>query len=538
MSSRKTPDRALKEKLKTNPDIKAVTAAGKRVSEVTDKIRTQVSKNEIEVGKKQNLNERLTKLKDSESSQDKGFEKNIRDSKVRQSRQQIQELQSRLEELNTNIDILSKPEDKDMKRSPKPDLRSGKERKEFFDQFHKGQEVNREFTKKLNHEQRDRLRREKKRLQEIELLRQQDLEADAKAMKDREEDRARQLKLQAFEKREKAKKEREERAKFREETLKSKVQKPLFKQKESEMRRSIDASMPTLEKRKKDLAEKRAVFQPEELKKFAKDDEERLQKILAERRQKREEERRHPGEWKPSNLASSYTQRVVAEEKEERQRQRLREEMPKSLVEKRRNYSQLVKEMYSPKVDDNKRSEMEQIISSLKTKPRMPKKSDAHSRSVPQSLSSFRNETSEGDEEIVIEDGVKKKKVRSTRHKFKKNPMLPEEKKDRREAIKVDYLREIRDKRERDEKDGITKNYNDMKWETDLENNHLSKEEKLAKIKQKTDLIEGKARRNEDLLKISKGVNEKDLKVSEEVSDMYVESIKAKLALLDQLQQK
>eukprot|EP00826_Nyctotherus_ovalis_P012172 TRINITY_DN13190_c0_g1_i2.p1 TRINITY_DN13190_c0_g1~~TRINITY_DN13190_c0_g1_i2.p1 ORF type:complete len:486 (-),score=114.27 TRINITY_DN13190_c0_g1_i2:141-1598(-) len=92
----------------------------------------------------------------------------------------------------------------------------------------------------------------------------------------------------------------------------------------------------------------------------------------------------------------------------------------------------------------------------------------------------------------------------------------------------IDYLTEQRRKRESG-KQSLKANSD---WVKDLENPKLGQREKCDLVMQKASKMENEARIKERLL-LAKGGPGSDLKMNENITDMLVEAVKAKLAVLD-----
>ena len=97
----------------------------------------------------------------------------------------------------------------------------------------------------------------------------------------------------------------------------------------------------------------------------------------------------------------------------------------------------------------------------------------------------------------------------------------------------VDYLQQRR--AQRDESGSIRKIQAPTDWNNDLENENISNVEMAARIKSKAKRMETEARRQELLLSSVAGSSAKGVDVEEDVNDMLIGSIKAKLALLDKI---
>ena len=90
------------------------------------------------------------------------------------------------------------------------------------------------------------------------------------------------------------------------------------------------------------------------------------------------------------------------------------------------------------------------------------------------------------------------------------------------------YLDEIRQERRKENK---AQNMS-SEWEQIKNNKHLDERDKMEMIIKQTHKIENQARLMEQKAQILKQPN-----INEEVDDLYIQSIKAKIAILDEIQQ-
>ena len=92
-----------------------------------------------------------------------------------------------------------------------------------------------------------------------------------------------------------------------------------------------------------------------------------------------------------------------------------------------------------------------------------------------------------------------------------------------------DYIKMLREKRETAGKP--IKKYD---WEKDIRSSSQDKKQKLDNVIMKAKAIEEAAERKEGILK-AKGGTAKDIQLGEHISDMWIDAVEAKLALLKQL---
>eukprot|EP00743_Colponemidia_sp_Colp-15_P004640 GILK01005000.1.p1 GENE.GILK01005000.1~~GILK01005000.1.p1 ORF type:complete len:639 (-),score=175.63 GILK01005000.1:41-1900(-) len=314
--------------------------------------------------------------------------------------------------------------------------------------------------------------------------------------------------------------------------------------------------MPELERRKRELAERRKAFAPlnkREMDEHAKKIDEELR---AKETQKTEERRSRLAQElsqmpKPSISRTRASEMLIQEERERRLRAEAEEQERKAKLEKSKQYGKLVREMYVPSIDEEKRMEVE--VRKEKAKHAMPARKARPSETVgngsissphkPNTAASWSGhegtqeprQSSQDDPGIMSEAGsaVKPRQNRKPKRKTVAEPLptLPspnseELEKRKAERKKADqYLQQRRYQRE--EKDRERKSsaspVRDNKWQQEFLNPKLTHEQKL-------DLVQTKTREMERI------ASEKELNgQTDETAEIYVDAIKAKLSLLEQL---
>lgn len=170
------------------------------------------------------------------------------------------------------------------------------------------------------------------------------------------------------------------------------------------------------------------------------------------------------------------------------------------MIEKKTRYAKFVKEIYSPTIDRLKRQESEPKIKNRVGSYRSP----------------VRDRSNEG-----FKQSERPKK-------FKENPLVPKPL-PKKEPKVIDFLEERRKVRQEERLDH---GEIDFDWEKDLEKD-IPDHEKARMIKKKAKLLERESRKQELLIGAISPTNAKTIKQSEAVNDLLLNSIKAKLAVLD-----
>lgn len=378
-------------------------------------------------------------------------------------------------------------------------------RKIFLQQFPEKVKENKEFAMKKIREQRELLRRKQER-EEILLQRlseQEELEEKQKEQERYDQEQQKKDRLTGI----KAISERRKneiqyyREKNSASNRISQSAAPLFKQIEENFYYQVE--MPELERRKKELQQKRELYKPishkeilNHVKKI-----ENLRQELQEKREKIAEMREFDEKIHSlsTNMKSKFIKNVIEESRKQRIEEQEKVIEKKLRVEKKKQYSELVNEMYQPTIDKFKEQEMKLIKARLQYPVRMK-------------LS-------------VFNEGKASEYSRSTSmlsKKWKKNNMLPE-KKEKKIGKKILYLEERRKLRDKSEK--IDREV--LEWEKDIDV-CMEKDEIVAELKKKAERLEKAAQKFEMKLNGRAG----DMEMSEHVNDLIINSIRAKLAIL------
>lgn len=229
--------------------------------------------------------------------------------------------------------------------------------------------------------------------------------------------------------------------------------------------------MPELEKKKAELARKREFLQPikrteiiEHMKKY--------QEASMESQLRREYQAKTKAiEFKYNSstgvIKSRFTDRVLEEEKKKKEEQEKIEHEKEVLIEKKKKYAKIVKEMFAPSIDEFKKNEMLLIQERLKNPVRI--------KFAEKSIS---------DEES------------KPKRKWKKNSMVPEQP-PKREPKVVDYLAEKR------------KNYRGASLDVFMPDNtlndpiddHQDNETLIKNIKKRAEYLEKQATKFERYIK-------------------------------------
>ena len=391
---------------------------------------------------------------------------------------------------------------------PKNDKRT---RDENFEELKKKTEETKDFTKKLIEDRLERHKRNQEREREFRMKTLQEMEEQRK----QQEEILKKLEQEKLSKLNEMAKKGEIRKKVleekKEEISKSPVNtKPLYKQMEDAYKQKV--LMPQLEHHKAELAKKRINYQPlnpDELKEHSKQHEE-LKKQFEYRRKKELEQKQLDSQLNmaSNSMQSKFTIAVLEEQKRKKEEEERKEYERMLNINKRLQYSKLVKEMFVPAVAENKIQEA--VITKSKTK-----------------VKSAEMDRGSDKKKIGVTDYKSDIGLRPARGK-KKEPEV------KKEAEVVDYLAEKRKQREIKPNEARALH---VELQKDIEDEEIDSA-KMQKIKAKAERIDKQAKQKEVFIGKFQKEGVKGIKAGDEVNDMIISSIRAKLALLDKFQTK
>ncbi|OMJ66959.1 hypothetical protein SteCoe_36023 [Stentor coeruleus] len=274
---------------------------------------------------------------------------------------------------------------------------------------------------------------------------------------------------------------------------------PLYKKIEDEYYNNV--LVPEFEKRKVVLKKKKDYLKPitlEELKEHARNVENILSSLSKQKKQSQHLETQ-------TQSKSKIIKRLLAEDKEKELVEQEKQMKKKHLIEKTKQYSELVKEVFPPTHDMFKQKEMELIRYRLD-----------HPVTV-----KYKASNSDDESNFV------NKSVSFSPKKYKKNTMIPEKPPKRLPVIK-DYIMEMREAK----KHSLSSSNIKIKWPNEtIEDQTLSNNNE--KLQRKAEQLDRQIRKSEQKIDYSIPLNTKTLKATESVGNLIVDSIKAKLAILE-----
>ena len=499
-------------------------------------------------------------LTDEESGLRKSFkiDEDIRKSKLREVKRMKEELEQRLASLNENVTILAIGSPPPKKEATEKVL-SKEEKQKLEEELEKKRKEASEFILKLKAEKAERKRKEEERRKAMEEKMKRDSEELNRKLKEKEEELLKRRKEESMKAYEQLKKKREEDQKKYEET---RAKAPLppkggYLYKKIEERFNEEVLTPMLEDKKRELAKKRNLFKPLNKEEF----DEHMKKyelLMAQKEEARQNETKARKEKELTmheaikKLQTHTSERQGLEEikmKEEREKKKT-EKMERR--EKMESYANLIRDTVPIKVSDEKAQEMKTQIEGMKHPVRQSKDTrklyelaSINKRSlkeVSHSMEKIRKDKTETDlaSPKLVDKAVDAVRSGSYSAKDKGKAALKTvimqqalqaaaEQKERKR--KQDYLGELRKKREENSTSEKSLKYD---WKNDLKDTKLNPTEKYNRLVGKAGMIEEQAKMKEKLLQ-AKGGTEKNPEMGENVSDMFIDAIKAKLAILENL---
>ncbi len=331
----------------------------------------------------------------------------------------------------------------------------------------------------------------------------------------------------------------------------------LYKRLENRYKREV--LMPMLEETKEKLAEKRRMLKPitrQEIELHAK----KVEQIISEKDEERRRElrKRHRVEHEIAHnqrqMASLISRDVIMKDAAEREVAKHHKQQKKEAREKMIQYADLVKQIRPTNPSEKKAAELKKLIEGLKhpVRQRRDVKADYEISKVLPRRSQSRGMHADPQNPASRDkstDDAKHTPKPSTRRSCepRKYPngqtgvlsirerRLPFPQQSEAKIRKVpDYLAEIRKKRDVSDAGSVTKSVR-YDWQSDIDNESLNTVERINRVVEKAGMLEKEARMKEKMLRVCGGKGSNNLNMSEDVSDMLIDSIKAKLAVLDQL---
>lgn len=407
-----------------------------------------------------------------------------------------------------------------------------------------------DFVMKMKAQKQGRRKKEEERKKQIEDKLMKENEKYSKLFKKRQEEIMNRRKEESLRVYEQIKKKKEDEKKKLEEVKPRvhRVPEEEYLYKKLEQKYNAEILMPMLEEKKKELAQKRNKYKPinkEEIDEHmkmhdflkAQKESERLNELKSRRETSQEIQKaiRH--------YKSSVMEKQIQEEKKQK------EDSEKKRLEindrklKMDNYAKLIRETYTIRPNEDKIIELQKKIAKLKHPVRQPRdtRKDYNvpiiKRKPKPEVSSTENLPkpnlppliARSTSQVNQEASSFPSELSTSRRNYKgKNEQLVKRVTVRRDPKPtVDYLQKFRYKRELSN-EAVKPSVLD--WHSDLNDDLLNINEKYSRLMEKAKMIEEQAKRKEQLLNVRGEID-----LGNNVSDMFIDAIKAKLAILENL---
>ena len=465
------------------------------------------------------------------------IEERIKQSRVDAALKIKREMEDKMRLLDEKLRLLSLEKDTGPDspiKKPPPKIQkkwlTEKDRQKWMDEWEQKRKEAEEFARKMGTMQSEIKKKTDGQLRMMEDKIQKEKEMQEKLQREQEEAEEKERKEEVKRKGEEFEAKRKER---HEQITKTVVDGALHKKTYlyEKMTKEYDevVQLTELEKRKKVIAEKRNIYQPirkADFDQHEKIHEDNVKKLEEQLKKEREKAVAHDPKYASrvkkyktmfSEVAVKASQ--VAKVKLDEEKSQKKEKGVKML-----EYAKVAQESYPPVVSSIKAGEVKTNTEKTKKSPRRAASTKKYDSPLRQGSVGVKEEKcccdsmDKGDHKY---DTIPKRRVKSKtgKHGGDKEQTMK----------KIDYLSELR-------KHGIIRRSEDLRNTTDcdalLRDEEMSPVVKLAKVKGQLEVMEKNARKKEALIN-PKGGAKKFLEVENEVSDIYIKAIKAKLSLLE-----
>ena len=456
-------------------------------------------------------------------------EDNIKKAQLKENKQTKELLLAKLNGINEQVQKLMENEE-EMANMKKLNI------KEFLENFEKGKEKAEEMVKKFDEEKRIREQKIMNSVRKSADIRQREYEQMKLDEEERKKKELEKIRLKELEIIRERTKENLDKLNSIRQHVKDKpvnVNEYLFKALENKYKEKTEQEIKVEILKHREKMKENSVSL-EEIFNFEKKQKELEQKRLSEFE---EEKRKLKEQWKMNKdilpkYEPSMMQMVKEEEKKIKEKKELEEYKKKLKQQEIKNYGESVNKLFLPKISVSMKKEREERIKNLDTKNNVQhitkkknsgrillKKPDPNKPSK----YSWKLKLELDDQEKPNKNINQKKRARSAQ---KREPL----------EKPPDYLTEMRIKNKEKIGNNSQTKFRTNNWDKMLKNDKGNLIENVEVVKKKAEELEKKAKMNEKLLKNSKG--EEDTDLQQKVSGYLLDAIKAKLSILENINQK
>ena len=409
--------------------------------------------------------------------------------------------------------------------------------KQFLDNFEKDKEIIEQRAKKYDEEKK--LREQKMNSSIIKANEKKEKEINIKKKKEEEEKKKslEQIRLKELERIQKRTKENLEKIQFIKEHVNDKPANEnvyLFKVLETQYKEKEENEIKKEIMKHKERIKENFITK-EEINEFQKKQKENELKRLAE---VEEERKKLHEQWKKTKqnlpkFESSIMQKVKMEEEQLKEQKEMEEFKRKIKLKEIKNYSDAVTKLFLPKIDENIKKEREDRIKHLLVKNNIQKHHTKKNQRI-LLVKPDPNKPKKYKWDLKLNSIEEKKEINEIK-KIKQNKSRSKSANKHKPMAKPpDYLTEMRIQKGNHDRNinSSLSHYRGKQWEKMINDNKNTLIENVEKIKIKAEQIENKAKMNEILLNTKGEIN---IEMQENVSNMLIDAIKAKLTILENI---
>ena len=531
--------------LEINPEQKLINdiqLPNKLLSDIEESIKIQKIKDLTE--RKQDLKKKIDKI-DEEiktieyNSRENSFygnpssqivDENIRKAQMKEFKETKEILLQKLTGINEQVQKLMINEE-EISKMKKVNI------KQFLDNFEKDKEIIEQRAKKYEEEKKLRdqkissslIKANEKKEKEIDNIKKEEEEKRKKLLE--------QIRLKELERIQKRTKENLEKIQFIKEHVNDKPANEnvyLFKVLETQFKEKEENEIKNeIMKHKERIKENFITI--EEINEFQKKQKENELKRLAE---VEEERKKLHEQWKKTKqnlpkFESSIMQKVKMEEEQIKEKKEMEEFKRKIKLKEIKNYSDAVTKLFLPKINENIKKEREDRIKHLLVKNNIQKHHTKKNQRI-LLVKPDPNKPKKYKWDLKLNSIEEKKEINEIK-KINNNKSRSKSANKHKPMLKPpDYLTEMRLQKGNNDRNinSSLSHYRGKQWEKMINDNKNTLIENVEKIKIKAEQIENKAKMNEILLNTKGEIN---IEMQENVSNMLIDAIKAKLTILENI---
>ena len=458
------------------------------------------------------------------------IDQNIKKDKMKENRQIKELLLSRLKGIDEQVNKLMENE-KEIKTNKRINI------KEFLENFEKDKLKFEEKARKYSAEKKQReqrminsLLKEEKKEKENDEIKNKELETKKKEL-----EKIRMIELEKLRERKREKKEKIEHIREHVNDKAENENKYLFKILEKKYNEKVEQELKKVIMKKREKMKEGRITLVDIVEFDKKQKEIELKRIV----EIEEEKKKLKEQWKQTKenlpkFESTLTQKLKEEENQKKEKIELEQYKKQSKIKEIKNYSQTVQKLFLPKINENIKKERENRIKSLKTKDNIKKIQRKKNSGRILLVKPDPNKPKKYSWKLKLEPDKRQENNSSILYSKIENSNLRSKSADKKhKPLKKlpDYLTEMRLEKDKERNNNVSqRKHKEYNWDKMLKNGNLV--ENLEKIRQKAEVLENQAKKNEKLLNTN---GNDDIELQQKVSDCLIDAINAKLSILDSI---